>query len=206
MNNHHSHVDNNWPTPAPWSSNSTPRPTQAGCTDTPDWVDRDGRGCDRYEISPWLCNFSSFQGSMGPASKHCCTCGGGSTYVPPTPMPSRAPTTPRPTQPSACIDTPGFVDSSGWGCNKYQQYDFACGSADLFMGDMGSATEHCCACGGGNVPSNPSKAPAILNTPTVAQTPPTPVVAVPTLASKDKIDSNLSNTNPFRSPSAAKED
>lgn len=76
MNNHHSHVDNNWPTPAPWSSPTpwnTPRPTQTGCTDTPDWVDRDGRGCDRYEISTWMCNVSSIQGSMGPASKHCAT-------------------------------------------------------------------------------------------------------------------------------------
>ena len=216
-------TDNNWPTPAPWNSPPspwnptpwnppTPRPTQTGCTDTPDWVDKDGDGCDFYENSRYSCNINSFQGSMGPATKHCCTCGGGSTYAPPTPttaptpLPSRAPTTPRPTQPSACIDTPGFRDSSGWGCNKYKQYDFFCDGADVFKGDMGSATEHCCACGGGNVPSKPSKAPAIFNTPSVAPTPPTPVVAVPTLASKGEMDSNLSNTNPFRSPSAAKED
>ena len=188
--NSHNHVDNNSPTPAPnslfpWDP-PTPRPTPTGCTDTPGWVDRDDRGCDFYKNFPSLCSSSSFEGSMGPATKHCCTCGGG--YVPPTPMPSsapttptplpsRTPTTPRPTQPSACIDTAGFVDRHGWECNTYQQYSSFCESADIVKGDMGSATEHCCVCGGGNVPSksSTSKAPAISNTPTVAPTPPTPV-------------------------------
>jgi hypothetical protein len=75
---------------------------------------------------------------------------------------------------------------------------------------MGSANENCCACGGGNDPSDTSKAPATSNTAVPSTTPTNPVtVAVPTLVNKNKkgeneMDSKLSNTNPFRSPSAAK--
>eukprot|EP00986_Skeletonema_menzelii_P020432 scaffold31166_cov188-Skeletonema_menzelii.AAC.2 len=211
-----SHTNNHWPTPAPYSWNPpspwnfpTPIPTREGCTDTPNWVDRFDDGCEYYQSSLTCSDAIMYQGSMGPATKNCCTCGGGSTYVPPTPRPTQAPIvspppTLRPTQPSACRDTPGWVDKYGWNCEMYSP-GFMCEFADIYKGVMGSAAENCCACGGGDVPSNTSRAPATSNTPSVTPTLPTPV-AVPTLVSEDKIDSNLSNTNPFRSPSAAKEE
>ena len=82
--------------------------------------------------------------------------------------------------------------------------------ADTYQGSMGSANENCCVCGGGNDPSDTSKAPATSNTAVPSTTPTNPVaVAVPTLVNKNKkgeneLDSKLSNNNPFRSPSAAK--
>lgn len=176
---------NYWPTPAPyyyyppspWNpspwSDPTPKPTKVGCKDTPDWVDGTGSDCDWYDSSNFYCSFSSiYAGSMGPATIHCCVCGGGSTYVAPTPRPSISPIvptpskapTPRPTQPSSCRDTPGWVDFLGNGCDYYTRagselYDF-CDFSDAFQGEMGPATENCCSCGGGTIPSTPSKAPA----------------------------------------------
>ena len=127
-----------------------------------------------------------------------------------TPAPGSSPSpwdtpTLRPTW-TGCTDTPDWVDRSGNGCDFYESLPSWCNMNSIFEGPMGPATENCCVCGGGDVTSNTSKAPAISNTPSVAPSPPTPVVAVPTLASKDKMASNLSNTNPFRSPTAAKED
>lgn len=218
-----SHNNNpHWPTPAPWHSPPspwnptpwtppTPNPTREGCIDTPNWVDRYGDGCHAYEIVSSMCSDAFlYQGSMGPATKNCCTCGGGSTYVPPTPYPSGAPIispppTPRPTQPSSCRDTPGWVDKFGFDCNMYNSHNgtsLMCDIADLYEGDMGSATENCCACGGGFVPTNVSRPPPSI-APSVA--PPTPA-AVPTPVTKEEMDSYLSKTNPFRSPSAAKEE
>ena len=208
------HIINNWPTPAPYSwpsppspwypTNPTARPTKAGCKDTPGWVDMIGFGCDYYENKSYSvtdrCRFSDiYQGSMGPAEENCCTCGGGSTYVAPTPWPSIAPvpTTAQPTQPSSCVDTPNWKDLFGSGCDFYT--GGLCNFGHEWQGSMGSAAVNCCVCGGGTVPSNPTKTPSISSS------------AVPTIVSKDEMrvnamDSSSSHNNPFRSPSATKED
>ncbi len=226
-----------WPTPAPYEWNPpspwyptpswsppTPNPTRDGCKDTPDWIDNYGEGCEWYSYSRSVCGYGLiYEGSMGPASENCCICGGGSTYVAPTPRPTRAPIvspppSPRPTQSPACKDTPGWRDLFSNGCEWYLGAVFCDLLSDSYKGDMGSANDNCCVCGGGKDPST-SKAPATSNTPvpfitstsapSSSVTPPTlNPAAVPTLESKDKkganeIDSNLSNTNPFRSPTAA---
>eukprot|EP00985_Skeletonema_marinoi_P011541 scaffold5490_cov148-Skeletonema_marinoi.AAC.1 len=215
----HTKNPNYWPTPAPynwnptpWYDPPTPKPTRVGCKDTPGWVDNIGFGCDKFDWS--YSNMCSLPGPMGPGTRHCCACGGGSTYVAPTPQPSRAPIispppTPRPTQSPACKDTPNWSDMFGSGCNSYT-FVWSCDVADTYQGSMGSANENCCVCGGGTVPSDTSKAPATSNTAVPSTTPTNPVaVAVPTLVNKNKqgeneLDSKLSNNNPFRSPSAAK--
>mmetsp|Transcript_2665 Transcript_2665/g.3805 ORF Transcript_2665/g.3805 Transcript_2665/m.3805 type:complete len:412 (-) Transcript_2665:193-1428(-) len=224
----------NWPTPAPYSweppspwyptpswGPPTPNPTRDGCKDTPDWVDENGNDCEYYSgteyysLTSYRCTASwLYEGSMGSASENCCTCGGGSTYVAPTPWPSSAPIvspppSPRPTQSSACKDTPGWKDSLSNGCDYYSLGGFFCDFyADYYKGDMGSANDNCCACGGGKDPST-SKAPATAtsNTAVPSVIPPDPA-AGPTLGGKgvttrSEKHSNLSNTNPFRSPTAA---
>merc|ERR1712154_411641 len=91
------------------------------------------RGCDYYERTIFSfetdrCSISNlYEGSMGSALANCCTCGGGSFFVAPAPWPSIAPAIPTPTkapspwpnQPSACVDTPGWVNSFGLGCQSY---------------------------------------------------------------------------------------
>jgi hypothetical protein len=47
------------------------------------------------------------------------------------------------------------VDLIGLGCDTYTENDFMCDSADTYMGDMGPASENCCACGGGTVSYTP---------------------------------------------------
>ncbi len=55
------------------------------CFDTPNWKDRDGDGCDWYEEKDSCCSYAdNWAGDMGPATEHCCFCGGGSVSLPPT--------------------------------------------------------------------------------------------------------------------------
>jgi hypothetical protein len=51
------------------------------CLDTPHWRDVYGYGCDDYEEEYCLSVADLYEGDMGPATKHCCKCGGGSTTV-----------------------------------------------------------------------------------------------------------------------------
>jgi len=124
------------------------------------------------------------------------------------PFPIQRPT-PWPTQPSSCRDTPSWTDQYGHGCGSY--FDLICPYFD--GGEMGPASEHsehCCVCGGGTVPSTPSKSPATSGSavPSISNVP----AVVPSTVSKDtkgllsEMDSSTSNSNPFRSPTAAKED
>ena len=58
--------------------------TTVQCTDTQDWVDSFGHGCDWYELSDEvLCPKlgESYEGFMGLAKDNCCHCGGGSLDV-----------------------------------------------------------------------------------------------------------------------------
>ena len=84
------------------------------------------------------------------------------------------PTYSSPFQPTACADTPGWVNSFGLGCEFYNRR--LCDSGADFQGDMGAADENCCVCGGGTVSFNSSSSKA----PTTSST------AVPTIVSEDE--------------------
>ncbi|KAK1744068.1 leucine-rich repeat domain-containing protein [Skeletonema marinoi] len=137
------------------------------CLDTPNWKDVDGYGCDYYEEWEHECpNADRWAGDMGPATKHCCICGGGSHTLPPTnsptitnspsisanpsssSKPSNSPTkSTNPTQ--FCLDTPNWKDAGGYGCDYYEEHDEeGCPIHGSYAGDMGPASENCCYCGG----------------------------------------------------------
>ena len=65
---------------------ASPVEASSSCLDTPDWKDNDGEGCDWYEEEGWVgirCpNAGWWTGNMGPASEHCCICGGGNQTIP----------------------------------------------------------------------------------------------------------------------------
>lgn len=107
------------------------RNTQSGCIDGPG-VDRSGDGCD------WYYEHTSFCGTFKTATFNsvdtCCACGGGtcsdgsencSLY---------------------CLDKSG-VDSSGDGCDWYNERTSFCGSA--FNTATFDSNDACCGCGGG---------------------------------------------------------
>ena len=134
------------------------------CLDTPNWKDRFG-GCDDYVSFGGCSKADDYEGDMGPATDHCCNCGGGSHTYPPTnsptitnspaksATPSSSPTASssptmlaNPTQ--LCVDTRNWEDNCGDGCDWYEdRHDDACSYADEKAGDMGPATKHCCYCG-----------------------------------------------------------
>jgi hypothetical protein len=66
------------PTETPTASPSVSQvPTV--CVDTPNWVDKDGDGCDWYEendLPGCPNNGSSWEGNMGTADDNCCYCFG----------------------------------------------------------------------------------------------------------------------------------
>jgi hypothetical protein len=68
-----------------------------------------------------------------------------------SPSPSSSPTASEvwlPTQPprTTCIDTPGWIDSEGDGCDWYELADVpSCPTyGDLYEGSMGVANDNCC--------------------------------------------------------------
>jgi hypothetical protein len=95
--------------------------------DTPDWVDKDGDGCDLYERydEPGCPKFGDYGGNMGPADDNCCYCFG------------------------TCVDTPDWVDKEGDGCDWYEANENpGCPVFGDFGGDMGPADDNCCFCFG----------------------------------------------------------
>ena len=73
----------------------------------------------------------------------------------PSSSPSSSPTASEvwlPTQPptTTCIDTPGWIDSEGDGCDWYELADVpSCPTyGDLYEGSMGVANDNCCHCRG----------------------------------------------------------
>ena len=50
---------------------------------------------------------------------------------------------------STCLDTPNWSDIYGYRCDDYEE-EYCLSVADLYEGDMGPATKHCCKCGGGS--------------------------------------------------------
>merc|ERR1712043_46480 len=84
--------------------------------------------------------------------------GGGGTNPTPTP--------PSPTPPGTCVDTPGFVDTFGDGCEWYEVNgceewgDLCCASG------FGTPNEECCVCGGGTSTPVAPVTPAPVTSPT----------------------------------------
>ena len=73
----------------------------------------------------------------------------------PSSSPSSSPTASEvwlPTQPptTTCIDTPGWIDSEGDGCDWYELADVpSCPTyGDMYEGSMGVANDNCCHCRG----------------------------------------------------------
>lgn len=196
----HTNTSFNWPTPAPYNWNPTPpwnptpiwtpptaMPTPKGCEDTPNWID---------PMTGWDCStVAQFGYCMSSGERrNCCACGGGSTWVEPTPSPTP---TPRPTQPSACKDTPDWKDDNGDGCASYNNVPSMCDMAH-WLSPVNSPEENCCVCGGGSVPSssNSSKAPS---TPSL-----NPIAPFSVSTAQSEMDA--SKKNPFNSPTASKEE
>ena len=155
------------PPTASSSPSSSSHPTMT-CLDTPNWKDRINQGCDIYKNfgAPGCPRADNLAGDMGPATEHCCHCGGGSHTFPPTNSPtiSLSPT-------KFCLDTPNWTDMYGDGCDFYQEFLSVCSFADYRVGNMGPATDHCCVCGKGSTlpPTNspkPTISPSISSLPT----------------------------------------
>jgi hypothetical protein len=94
--------------------------------DTPNWVNKDGDGCDWYEVNdyPGCPSSGEYGGNMGSAIDNCCYC-------------YRVP----------CENTPNWVDKDGDGCDWYEENDYpGCPSYGNTGGNMGIANENCCHC------------------------------------------------------------
>jgi hypothetical protein len=63
------------PTAKP-TAKPTTSPTTSECLDTPNWVDKDGDGCDWYEENdyPGCPSYGNTGGNMGIANENCCHC------------------------------------------------------------------------------------------------------------------------------------
>eukprot|EP00984_Skeletonema_dohrnii_P004616 scaffold1634_cov118-Skeletonema_dohrnii-CCMP3373.AAC.14 len=140
-------------TPPPTNSPTmSANPTQF-CLNTPNWKDKNGRGCDSYEdYQKRGCpNTDHYRGDMGLATTNCCHCGGGSHTLPPTTTISLEPSSSltisaNPTQ--FCLDTPGWTDSWGLGCDWYRDIVLVSTNEGVAPG-CPEEEEHCCHCGGG---------------------------------------------------------
>jgi hypothetical protein len=101
------------------------------CLDTSNWKDVNGARCTWYEKYDHRCPEygSLYGGSMGPATEHCCYCGGGT-----------------------CTDTPGWYDWSGYDCSWYKVRDdpgcpqYGSQTASAYSTAQRSANDNCCYC------------------------------------------------------------
>ena len=119
------------------------------CWDTPDWTDSVGDSCTWYEQGDNCLYYGDeFATAKGNANEACCACGGGSLSPPPDgDVVFDAP---------GCSSSPGgWMDSDGEDCYWYAQGD-NCGlyGNDYAGVENKTASEACCACGGGSNPSN----------------------------------------------------
>ena len=81
------------------------------CLDTPNWKDKFGDGCDYYEETDECPFADAYAGDMGPATDHCCYCGGGSHTLPPTDPPTASSSPSISSHPTkTCLDTPNWKD------------------------------------------------------------------------------------------------
>lgn len=172
------------PSPTPPSpSPPSPTPPNE-CTDSPiGWYDSDGENfnCEWYaqgtNCEVYGDDYADANGIT--ANIACCVCGGGTTNpTPNTKAPTKAPTsspTKAPTKgpvaspvtsppapspvappspPTGCVDTPGWQDYYGDGCDWYENEENGC---EIWGASLG-ANENCCVCGGGGTgdPSPPT--------------------------------------------------
>merc|ERR1712226_1297429 len=84
--------------------------------------------------------------------------GGGGTNPTPTP--------PSPTPPGSCVDTPGFVDTFGDGCEWYEANGCETWGDVCCAGGFGTPNEECCVCGGGTSVTPAPVTPAPVTSPT----------------------------------------
>ena len=115
-----------------------PLTTSELCTDTPNWVDGSGDGCDWYEASDTAgcpATGNEYEGIMGVAADNCCHCATTETTT------------------VQCTDTQDWVDSFGHGCDWYELSDeVLCPKlGDSYEGFLGLARDNCCYCGGGSL-------------------------------------------------------
>jgi hypothetical protein len=90
-------------------------------SNTPNWVDSFGDGCDWYEKNdyPGCPIYGHESGYMGSASENCCYC---------FPL---------------SLDTPDWVDEFGDGCDWYENYDYpGCPMYGHTGGNMGSPSDY----------------------------------------------------------------
>ena len=172
------------------------------CLDTPNWKDKFGEGCDFYYVKdePGCPDTDEYAGEMGPATLNCCHCGGGSQTLPPTnsPKPTISPTEP-------CFDTPNWVDSGGDDCYYYVYEDpDACSIADDYAGDMGSATDNCCYCGGGSRTVPPTNSPTASSSPSISSHPTQTCLDTPNW--KDRINQGCDIYEKFGAPGCPRAD
>eukprot|EP00985_Skeletonema_marinoi_P001044 scaffold430_cov73-Skeletonema_marinoi.AAC.8 len=117
------------------------------CIDTPNW--NDGvHGCAWYEEndSPGCPKYGELFGEkvMGLPKYHCCYCQ--RDVVALVTLPTKAPYA------ASCVDTPGWTERiHGDGCDWYtNNEEEGCPRDGNLVGEMGSAIENCCQCGGGS--------------------------------------------------------
>eukprot|EP00984_Skeletonema_dohrnii_P033039 scaffold28411_cov83-Skeletonema_dohrnii-CCMP3373.AAC.1 len=122
--------------------------TSSICTeDTEGWFDQNGYDCVWYKVMdgpgcPNYGNQTAHKSSIveGSANQNCCYCQIDVTNnVSPTVAPSSSET---------CVDTPGWRDTDGDGCETYLEIDDpGCPFYGTnYAGEMGSAAENCCYC------------------------------------------------------------
>eukprot|EP00984_Skeletonema_dohrnii_P021326 scaffold10629_cov77-Skeletonema_dohrnii-CCMP3373.AAC.3 len=144
------------PTNSPRPSNSptksanpstAPSTAPSMCTDTEGWHDFSGYDCVLYEVVdvPGCPQYGDLYEKENPrkglANDNCCYCKNAIVSTPsPTKFPSSSSTS------AACIDTPGWKDMRGYGCDWYEYTDPGCPDTDWMAGDMGPASNHCCYC------------------------------------------------------------
>jgi len=130
------------------------------CQDSPfNWKDSDDDSCYVYGVTGWCLptgkvgpnwneadwgSFDDYAVDGKTAAEACCVCGGGANVK------------------SQCVDTVGWKDTDGDECSDYLKYQFCSASGGYGSGwhsdwgvftnysvDNVSATDACCACGGG---------------------------------------------------------
>ncbi|CAB9526035.1 metalloproteinase dpy-31 [Seminavis robusta] len=128
------------------------------CYDTPiDWRDSVGDTCLWYSQGDNCLYYGDdFTTELGSANQACCACGGGSSTLPPMNDYIGTP---------GCSDFPDWIDSEDDGCDFYGEDDNCVLFGDDYVGVSNkTASEACCACGGGFDPStNPRGQPSQIN-------------------------------------------